>query len=418
MAISDKTTLKTYFQTGDVPTELQFIDLIDTTLPQTIKGDLVTYSTLPAILSVGANTYILTADSTTATGLKWAAPASTGITIGTTSITGGATTQLLFNLAGVVSSSAGLTYSSGLFTVLGTTQQAKFAYNAGNRLDLTVGSTGNATFSLTGTTPKFTFSQGVNFSGNIDVSDNFIFTLNRTTAVVGTSPRFRFTGSNVSTQDVYAEQDYIYFTRGINVSWQSSFNAGIDFGAAVGSISSPLITMLNGFVGGMYFANAGTGLTSQIIFTNNSINTIRFNGSNNVGIGTGATVSARVHIISTTEQLRVGYDTSNFLSLTTASNGDLTIALTGTTPTVKFSTKVQLSDVDLILGTTTGTKIGTSTSQKLGFWNKTPVVQPTTSGGSAVVAHIGSTVMNENDTIGGYTIAQIVQALQTIGILA
>lgn len=32
---------------------------------------------------------------------------------------------------------------------------------------------------------------------------------------------------------------------------------------------------------------------------------------------------------------------------------------------------------DIAVGTTTGTKIGTSTSQKLGFFNATPVVQPT-----------------------------------------
>src|SRR6266436_7228282 len=38
---------------------------------------------------------------------------SSGITIGSTAITGGATTQVLFNLAGVVSSDAGLTYSGG-----------------------------------------------------------------------------------------------------------------------------------------------------------------------------------------------------------------------------------------------------------------------------------------------------------------
>jgi hypothetical protein len=32
---------------------------------------------------------------------------------------------------------------------------------------------------------------------------------------------------------------------------------------------------------------------------------------------------------------------------------------------------------DITVGTTTGTKIGTATTQKLGFFNKTPVVQPT-----------------------------------------
>jgi hypothetical protein len=33
---------------------------------------------------------------------------------------------------------------------------------------------------------------------------------------------------------------------------------------------------------------------------------------------------------------------------------------------------------NIAVGTTTGTKIGTATTQKLGFWDKTPVVQPTT----------------------------------------
>jgi len=31
---------------------------------------------------------------------------------------------------------------------------------------------------------------------------------------------------------------------------------------------------------------------------------------------------------------------------------------------------------NLILGTTTGMKIGTATTQKLGFWNAVPIVQP------------------------------------------
>jgi len=44
--------------------------------PLTTKGDLYTYSTTDARLAVGANDTILVADSSTATGLKWAAPSS------------------------------------------------------------------------------------------------------------------------------------------------------------------------------------------------------------------------------------------------------------------------------------------------------------------------------------------------------
>lgn len=46
---------------------------------------------------------------------------------------------------------------------------------------------------------------------------------------------------------------------------------------------------------------------------------------------------------------------------------------------IEFNTSLMTFNdaYDIAVGTTTGTKIGTSTSQKLGFFNKTPVVQPT-----------------------------------------
>ena len=44
--------------------------------PLTTKGDLYTFSTSDARLPVGTNTYTLVADSSEATGLKWAAPAA------------------------------------------------------------------------------------------------------------------------------------------------------------------------------------------------------------------------------------------------------------------------------------------------------------------------------------------------------
>lgn len=48
--------------------------------PVTTKGDVFTFSTIPTRLGVGANDTVLTADSSTATGLKWATPASGGMT--------------------------------------------------------------------------------------------------------------------------------------------------------------------------------------------------------------------------------------------------------------------------------------------------------------------------------------------------
>ena len=77
-----------------------------------------------------------------------------------------------------------------------------------------------------------------------------------------------------------------------------------------------------------------------------------------------------------------------------------------------------LQDYNVLLGTTTGTKLGTATSQKLGFWNATPIVQPTTAiAGATNVGGAGTTV-KVDDTFDGYTIAQVVKALRNEGLLS
>lgn len=62
--------------------------------------------------------------------------------------------------------------------------------------------------------------------------------------------------------------------------------------------------------------------------------------------------------------------------------GDVSLTFDATNLVVAGG-NVKLSDINLVLGTSTGTKIGTSASQKLGFYNATPIVQQT---GVAVTA--------------------------------
>jgi len=65
---------------------------------------------------------------------------------------------------------------------------------------------------------------------------------------------------------------------------------------------------------------------------------------------------------------------------------------------------------NIVLGTTTGTKIGTATTQKIGFWNATPVVQPTHIADPAG----GATVDSEART----AINSILAQLATLGLQA
>lgn len=73
---------------------------------------------------------------------------------------------------------------------------------------------------------------------------------------------------------------------------------------------------------------------------------------------------------------------------------------------------------DLKIDTVTGIKIGTATTNKLSFWNATPIVQPTTAVAPATfVQNMGGTI-HPTSTFDGYTIEQVVRALRNVGILA
>ena len=75
-----------------------------------------------------------------------------------------------------------------------------------------------------------------------------------------------------------------------------------------------------------------------------------------------------------------------------------------------FQKLLQISDGrNIQLGQTTGTKIGTATTQKLGFFNKTPIVQVT-----AIAAPTGGTPDAEART----AINSIRTALTNLGLTA
>lgn len=79
---------------------------------------------------------------------------------------------------------------------------------------------------------------------------------------------------------------------------------------------------------------------------------------------------------------------------------------------------------NFVLGSTTGSKIGTATTQKLAFYNSTPIVQPATTGtATGFTAGAGTGVTDQSTFTGGtgataYRISDIVLALKTLGLMA
>lgn len=130
--------------------------------------------------------------------------------------------------------------------------------------------------------------------------------------------------------------------------------------------------------GDTHIVGSGAG-TETILWvkSNNAAGTragnIRFTGE-----GTGNT------------QYRGGFLTydplNNFVILGTHDTADAltssdieSIKLDRATGAITLNQAISITDAkNIVLGTTTGTKIGTSTTQKLGFFNATPVVQPGT----------------------------------------
>lgn len=89
--------------------------------------------------------------------------------------------------------------------------------------------------------------------------------------------------------------------------------------------------------------------------------------SGNVGIGTTAP-SAKAHIIGTTEQLRVGYDASNYFNAIVGSTGTTTFNAVGTGAKFVFSDNIELTQTvttEVVVSDTTVTIVINGTTYKL-----------------------------------------------------
>jgi hypothetical protein len=185
----------------------------------------------------------------------------------------------------------------------------------------------------------------------------------------------------------------------------------------------------NANVRGLELTAPASDTVPQLLFSASGIRWINF-GTGGITGFSGPSLTARsdgTKIViwpnfSATSQLddAIGYESSAGTWFTSRfgfrffPNNSTTAALTVSSTALTLAT-----GVNIVLATSgAGTRIGTSTSQLLSFWNKTPIVQPTTANTIGLArTGTGGTNITDTNTFGGYTIGQVVQALISTGIL-
>lgn len=136
-------------------------------------------------------------------------------------------------------------------------------------------------------------------------------------------------------------------------------------------------------------------------------------GIGNMGLGTlaGSTISALLHLSGITEQLRIGYDASNYYKTTVGSTGIVTFDAVGSGSSFVFSDAVTLPDLSVAITQAAGdssTKIATTAFVTTGMTNSMKDVKSVTIDGQGAVITTGVVggvmVIPYNGTITGWTI--------------
>jgi hypothetical protein len=153
----------------------------------------------------------------------------------------------------------------------------------------------------------------------------------------------------------------VFIGEGSGQSCGTNAIRNVFIGSSVGSASTG---NYNTFIGGIAMQGVANAYNYSTAIGYGSIvgasNTFAIGGTGTFAVDTifgGTTASAKVHIIKTTEQLRVGYDASNYFNATVGSTGVVTFDAVGTAPEFIFSDTIKAT------GYKTGTETGITTTQ-------------------------------------------------------
>jgi hypothetical protein len=241
---------------------------------------------------------------------------------------------------------------------INATGTAAFYYDDSNYFTSTVSSTGAVTFNAVGAGSAFTFSDAVTCSSTLAV-----------------------TGATTFNNSVIAESANV-FIRTASLYFDSyGTHNGIRHRRANGTLGSPTQVLSGDLVGfwnavgyhngGAFHTNATTGISmyasenftstacgGNIRFTTTPIASatavlrmlVDEDGRVAIG-GNNVSPACLLHLISTTEQLRTGYDTSNYYSTTVSSAGAVTFDAVGASAGFTFSDAISCTGAIRSTGT-------------------------------------------------------------------
>lgn len=194
---------------------------------------------------------------------------------------------------------------------------------------------------------------------------------------------------------------------------------GLGGGGAMGGTSGAVTLTASGTNQSITLTPSGTG---QVLGPNGAIGTPAYSHSNFTSSGWYAVSAGDYRLsLSATDRFRITAS-----GIVVAAGGLFNFASSGVSTVdvavsrngaglleINSGTALAYRDLilrNLVLDTTTGTKLGTATTGKLGFWNATPVVQPT----AVDDPDLGAII----DVQARVAIAALLARLRTIGIIA
>ena len=211
----------------------------------------------------------------------------------------------------------------------------------------------------------------------------------------------------------------VSFSDSVYIGTKSGYgsNAG-SYNTAVGTESlQKVITGATaiGYKAGFVATGAGQvliGYQAGVAVTTGTNNTI-------VGYQAGASLSTNGGSVMIGYQAGNAETAANKLYIANSSTTTPLIYGDFSTPSLTFNGTVNIADAkNVVFGTTTGSKLGSGATEKIGAWGATPIVQPTTAVAAATFVANAGTAVNDASTFDGYTLKQIAKALRNIGWLA